>query len=203
LQRQVNASVFLRNKKKMSDKRKFKEPAPKLIQDFQSDMQSTTMKEGQAQRYNRLLNNDSYDAEAKNFCLIPDLFRRLQLCDPEGYYQVHLEPSKYDVIVEDKVIMKAGTEYQFRDYVYFSSFGKHFFNSSCRIISIDGAHCHRKFKGILLVAVGKDAELSNVIVGHALVPQENKFYWNLFLNALITVCPQLEYVMSDKAKGKF
>jgi hypothetical protein len=99
--------------------------------------------------------------------------------------------------------MKAGTEYQFRDYIYFSSFGKHFFSSSCRIISIDGAHCHRRFKGILLVAVGKDAELSNVVVGHALVPQENKFYWNLFFKALITVCPQVEYVMSDKAKGNF
>jgi hypothetical protein len=54
-----------------------------------------------------------------------------------------------------------------------------------------------------LVAVGKDAELSNVVVGHALVPQENKFYWNLFFKALITVCPQVEYVMSDKAKGNF
>lgn len=52
-----------------------------------------------------------------------------------------------------------------------------------------------------MVAVGKDDELSNVVVGHALLPQENKFYWNLFFKALITMCPyQVEYVMSDKAK---
>eukprot|EP01036_Dinobryon_divergens_P027358 gene27358-36122_t len=201
MHRQLNASVALQNKKKISDKRKFKEPAPKLIEDFHNDMRSTTMKEAQAQRFNRHLNNDSYEAEAKNFCLLPDLFRKLQAHDPDGYYRVHLEPSKYDIVVDGKTIMKAGTEFQFRDYVYFSSFGRHFFTHSCRILSIDGAHCHRRFKGILLVAVGKDADLSNVVVGHALVPQENKFYWQLFYNALMRVCPQVEYLMSDKAKG--
>jgi hypothetical protein len=103
--------------------------------------------------------------------------------------------------VDGEIKVKAGSQLQFGGYYFFSSNAVAFYDSSCKIVSIDGTHCHRRLKGILLLAVGKDAELGNVVIGHALVPQENKYYWNRFMEALLRVCKNVEFLMSDKAKG--
>ncbi len=40
------------------------------------------------------------------------------------------------------------------------------------------------------------------MIGHALVPQENKYYWQLFVMH-IREALNIEFLMSDKAKGLF
>ena len=116
---------------------------------------------------------------------------------------MNVKPLSYDVKEGNKVVLPAGSAQEFASYVYIPSYAKKFYDQSCKIISIDGAHVYRKFKGILLIAVGKDAELSNVMLGHALVLQENKYYWQLFVMHIREACPNIEFLMSDKAKGYF
>ena len=201
MQTKYNCSQSIRNKRKQGDKKKYKEPAPLVVRDFHMDMSSTSMKESQARKFSRDLNNNSYKAEALDLCLLPDLFRKLKECDPDGTYTLNLKPLSYNVKVKDEVVVQAGTHFEFDSYIHIPSHGKSFFKHSGKLISIDGAHCYRKFRGMLLIAVGKDSELSNVFIGHALVPQENKYYWNMFVDAVLLACPQCEFLMSDKAKG--
>ena len=101
---------------------------------------------------------------------MPDLFRKLKAADPLSTYIVNVKPLSYDVKEGIKVVLPAGSDQKFASYVYIPSYAKMFYDQSCKTISIDDAHVYRKFKGILLIAVGKDAELSNVMLGHALVP---------------------------------
>ena len=68
---------------------------------------------------------------------------------------------------------------------------------------IDGAHAYRFMEGTVLIAVGKDAELKNVVIAHMCVPQENKYYWQIFHRWLTIAFPGIEFELSDKAKGNF
>ena len=54
------------------------------------DKSSTSIKESQARKFSRDLNNDSYKAEAVDLCLLPDLFRKLKECDPVYILMVHI-----------------------------------------------------------------------------------------------------------------
>ena len=203
MQRLTNCSQSLSMRRKEADRRKCRTSAPRIMDDFHRELQSTSISATQVMRFTRTLNNDSYKAEALDLCLLPDLFRKLKATDPLGTYIVNVKPLSYDVKEGNKVVVPAGSAQEFASYMYIPSYAKMFYDHSCKIISIDGAHVYRKFKGILLIAVGKDAELSNVMLGHALVPQENKHYWQLFVMHIREACPNIEFLMSDKAKGLF
>jgi hypothetical protein len=174
MQRLTNCSQSLSMRRKEADRRKCRTSAPRIMDDFHRELQSTSISANQVMRFTRTLNNDSYKAEALDLCLLPDLFRKLNAADPLGTYIVNVKPLSYNIKEGNKVVVPAGSAQEFASYVYIPSYAKMFYDHSCKIISIDGAHVYRKFKGILLIAVGKDAELSNVMLGHALVPQENK-----------------------------
>ncbi len=65
---------------------------------------------------------------------------------------MNVKPLSYDVKEGNKVVLPAGSAQEFAYYMYIPSYPKMFFDHSCKIIFIDGAHVYRKFKGILLFA---------------------------------------------------
>jgi hypothetical protein len=61
---------------------------------------------------------------------------------------------------------------------------------------------YSKYEGIILTICGKDGEDHVLQLGFALVPQENKFYWQEVFNAVFHYLREHRMIMSDKAKGK-
>ena len=78
---------------------------------------------------------------------------------------------------------------------------KTFFDNGNKITVLDGAHMYSKYEGVILTICGKDGEDHVVQLGFALVPQENKYYWQEVFNAIIHYLREHRMIMSDKAKG--
>lgn len=79
------------------------------------------------------------------------------------------------------------------------------FIEACRpIISVDGCHLKTKFGGVLLSAVGKDANDNMYPIAWAVVRIENKVNWKWFLECLLKDLGPVEVhgwnFMSDQQK---
>jgi hypothetical protein len=61
---------------------------------------------------------------------------------------------------------------------------------------------YSKYEGVIILSIcGKDGEDHVVQLGFALVPQENKYYWQETFNAIFHYLREHRMIMSDKAKG--
>ena len=61
---------------------------------------------------------------------------------------------------------------------------------------------YTKTEGIMLSFCTKDGEDHIVTIGFAVVPRENKHYWQQFMNAVFYFIRKHDMIMSDKTKGE-
>lgn len=69
-------------------------------------------------------------------------------------------------------------------YTCFASQKNGWKNACRRVIHLDGTFLKGQMKGILLSAVGRDPNDAMYIIGWAIVPVENKVYWEWFMDLL-------------------
>ena len=150
----------------------------------------------QLRRVMRLNNLDAFSVHVDQFCELPSYLLACKQSDPDGYYCLNLLKSTYEV--KDP---SDGMNDMFDYAIMIPSASKHFFQNSNKTLVIDGTHMYTKWEEILLCVVGVDAEGGNVTLGIALVPQENKKYWEIFFNAVRNQFVHANMIMSDKAKG--
>ena len=139
-------------------------------------------------------------SRARQFAQLPDLFRRLVDVDPDGLYILSMLPVSYEIPGMDS--SERDKQLMFDYCLLIPSAAKTFFSNGNKITVLDGAHMYSKYEGIILTICGKDGEDHVLQLGFALVPQENKFYWQEVFNAVFHYLREHRMIMSDKAKGK-
>jgi transposase-like protein len=75
------------------------------------------------------------------------------------------------------------------------------FKHCCDILSIDGTFFTGKYEGIMLIAIGIDADHQLVPLAFAIMEKENSGSWGWFLHLVqrLAVGPRCEiYVISDR-----
>ena len=147
---------------------------------------------GQAYRYVHERSADTIHAQIGQYMLLPDLFKELQLQDPQGTFILESQNCPWD----DKL-----KQFQ-RSYIALS-FMKHFWQKAIiRMIVMDGTHTKLDdFKHIILIAVTYDGNNEIVILAFAVVDIENKANWVWFHEHLSNDFPGFDVIMCDADKG--
>ena len=171
--------------------------ASDLRQMVSNENTSRVPTKSQAAKFVRSFNKDTFKEHMKQFACLPSFLETCSISDPNGIYVMNLKPLGYKV----KGLEPSPSNLMFDFAIIIPSASKTFFSNSNKICIIDGAHMYTKWEGILLSIVAVDAEGGNVPLGVALVPQENKMYWEFFFYTMISFLPHPHMVMSDKAKG--
>jgi hypothetical protein len=144
-------------------------------------------------------NLNCWRIHAHEFTLFPDLFLKLQQQDPEGLYVVNLLPLRYEIPGVSSADLSDALMFDYS--ICIPSACKHFYEYGNQIAVIDGAHLYTKFEGVMLTMCAKDGEDHIVEIGFAIVPLENKYYWQEFMNAIFHYITHHRMIMADKAKG--
>ena len=151
----------------------------------------------QAKKFISSFNHDTFEAGSKEFSQLPSFLKLCQDADPEGFYYLSLKPLAYPV----NNVVDIKSKHMFEYFIIIPSATRKFFATGNRVLVIDGCHMYSKWDGILLAAVGFDGEHQNVVLALALVPIENKHYWEIFFHSLTAAFSNIHMVISDKAKG--
>lgn len=144
-------------------------------------------------------NHNSWEVHTKEYTQLPDFFLKMQECDPEGLYILEFLPVAYELPGVSKTI--SDTLLMFNYSICIPSACKHFYEHGMKICVVDGAHMYTRTEGIMLSFCSKDGEDHIVTIGFALVPRENKQFWQLFMNAVFFYISMHDMIMSDKTKG--
>jgi hypothetical protein len=144
-------------------------------------------------------NHNSWDVHTKEFTELPDFFLKLQQADPDGLYIVEFSPLGYELPGYSKNMSQDLIMFNYS--ICIPSACKHFYEHGIRICVVDGAHMYTKTEGIILTFTAKDGEDHLVTIGFAIVPRENKHFWQLFMNAVFFYICKHDMIMSDKTKG--
>ena len=167
--------------------------ANQLREMVKNENSALTFSSSQSKKFIKSFSKDSFRCGALEFAQLPNFLHECKLADPEGIYLLSLVPVTYPA--------HFNTQLMFEYFVIIPSVSRHFFRSGNRILVIDGCHMYSKWDGILLAAVGTDGSHRNVVLALALVPIENKKYWEKFFHSLIDSFSDIHLVLSDKTKG--
>ena len=174
--------------------------AKQLIRSVDNNKVGMMLTVPQAKTFCKSFNNDTFPYHTRQFAQLPDLFRRLVDVDPNGLYILSMLPVSYEIPGMDS--SERDKQLMFDYCLLIPSAAKTFFSNGNKITVLDGAHMYSKYEGIILTICGKDGEDHVLQLGFALVPQENKFYWQEVFNAVFHYLREHRMIMSDKAKGK-
>jgi hypothetical protein len=165
------------------------------------ERESQTLPLTSSQSFNFLSgkNLNCWRIHAHEFTLFPDLFLKLQQQDPEGLYVVNLLPLRYEIPGVSSADLSDALMFDYS--ICIPSACKHFYEYGNQIAVIDGAHLYTKFEGVMLTMCAKDGEDHIVEIGFAIVPIENKYYWQEFMNAIFHYITHHRMIMAYKAKG--
>jgi hypothetical protein len=144
-------------------------------------------------------NRDQWDIHTLEFTMLPDFFLIMQEQDPKGLYILEFKDLNYDI--PDTTPEDLKDVQMFNYCIFIPSACKHFYERGMQIAVIDGAHLYTKFEGVMLTLCTKDGEGHIVEIGFAIVPVENKYFWQEFLNAIFFYLSHHRMIMSDKATG--
>ena len=151
-----------------------------------------TLGRSQAYRFVHERSADTIHAQIGQYMLLPDLYKELQLQDPDGTFLLESQNCLWD---EERK--------QFRRSYVALSFMKHFWKKALiRMVVIDGTHTKLDdFKHIILIAVTYDGNNEIVILAFAVVDVENKDNWVWFHEHLSQDFPSFDVIMCDADKG--
>ena len=141
------------------------------------------------------VNEDNWLLHTKEFTLLPDLFLKMKVADPEGLYILNFLSVSYPIpgVATDNL-----KEEQMFDFsMIIPSACKHFYQHGMEIAVVDGAHLYTKYEGVILTICTKDGEDHIVKIGFAVVPRGNKYYWQEFINAVFHLIRRHRMIMSD------
>ena len=173
--------------------------AKQLMRAVDNNKTGIKLTENQAKTFCQSFTNNNFAYHTRQYAQLPDLYRRLQEEDREGLYVVNILPVSYSIPGLSK---EETDDLVMFDYcICIPSAAKNFFTHGNKISVVDGAHMYTKYEGMILTICGKDGEDHVVQLGFALVPQENKFYWQEIFNAIFDYLRDHRMIMSDKAKG--
>jgi hypothetical protein len=117
--------------------------------------------------------------------------------DPEGLYILSMLPVSYEIPGMDST--ERDKQLMFDYCLLIPSAAKTFFDNGNKITVLDGAHMYSKYEEVILSICGKDGEDHVVqLVGFALVPQENKYYWQETFNAIFHYLREHRMITSMK-----
>ena len=114
---------------------------------------------------------------------------------------LNLLPVKYNIPGMDSAQMKHGVMFDYS--ICIPSACKHFYMHGMMICVVDGAHLYGRYEGVMLTFAIKDAEGHIVFIGFAVVPRENKHYWQVFMNSVFHFIRKHNLLISDKTKGDY
>jgi len=175
--------------------------AKQLMQAVDNNKEGIKITGAQAKTFCQSFTKNNFPYHTRQYAQLPDYYRRLQEVDPGGLYVISALPVSYNI----PGLSKEESEQLFMfDYcICIPSAAKNFFMHGNKISVLDGAHMYTKWEGMILTICGKDGEDHIVQLGFALVPQENKYYWQEVFNAVFDYLRDQRMIMSDKAKGMY
>ena len=197
----VHASTFLRSFYKKPDiTQKNGITADQLTKSVENEGSCIPLTKSQAFSFIADKNRHSWDVHTQEFTLLPDFFLKLIEADPDGLYVLNLLPVEYSIPGIDSSILK-GSSLMFEFSICIPSACKHFYEQGMMICVVDGAHLYGRYEGVILSFATKDGEGHIVFIGFAIVPKENKYYWQIFMNAVFYFIRKHNLLISDKTKG--
>jgi hypothetical protein len=127
--------------------------------------------------------------KGQTFGRFPAYAERFKEADPKNVASINLDPETN----------------KFRAAFFCPASCQHAVEALRPIYFTDGTHTFDAWNQILLVAIGIDANRRGVVLGWALVPVENDFWWEWFLDQLALAMPLLRKErsvwMTDRQKG--
>jgi hypothetical protein len=144
----------------------------------------------QAWRAKEQVIEDLDGPEDNCFSQFPDYIARFTAATPKNYAALH--PS-----IDGK----------FKAAFFSPAPCRHAFDSIREIVFLDGTHTFGRYKMILLIAVGIDANGHVIPLAYSLVPVEDEYWWIWFLQQLalaledLTKSNKRQVIMSDRQKG--
>jgi hypothetical protein len=130
------------------------------------------------------------------FALFPEYIRRFKAVDCDNYAEYFKDPDSK----------------QFKAAFFCPSACKHTSIFARRYYAIDGTHTLSRYRMVLFIAIGIDANNNTFPLAYGLVPIENEFWWTWFLRQLVKACPHIRdgqgdnignpvVVINDRCKG--
>jgi hypothetical protein len=170
-----------------------------LIQSSDKCMAAPVLTVSQSKTYHAAQNKNNFQYHTRQFAQLADFYRRLQDADPQGLYVLNLIPVSYNLPgVPDSI---RDSQLMFDWCLCISSACLTWWENGNKIIVWDGAHMYHRYEGVILTICAKDAEDHVIQIGFAMVPTENKYYWQEVFNAVFQYLRHHRMIMSDKAKG--
>jgi hypothetical protein len=170
-----------------------------LIQSSEKCMAAPVLTLSQSKTYHAVQNKNNFQYHTRQFAQLADFYRRLQEVDPRGLYVLNFIPVSYNLPgVPDAI---RDTHLMFDWCLCISSACLTWWENGNKISVWDGAHMYHRYEGMILTICAKDAEEHVIQIGFAMVPTENKYYWQEVFNAVFQYLRHHRMIMSDKAKG--
>ena len=174
--------------------------AEQLTKSVENEGSCIPLSKSQAFSFIAEKNRHSWDVHTQEFTLLADFFLKLKEADPDGLYVLNFLPVEYSIPgFENSNVSDCSLMFEFS--ICVPSACKHFYEQGMMICVVDGAHLYGRYEGVMLTFATKDGEGHIVFIGFAIVPKENKHYWQIFMNAVFFFIRKHNLLISDKTKG--
>lgn len=157
------------------------------IMDNEAVWRGNTIPRKQAQRAIQYQLQQQDGLEEESFALFPDYAAELMRVDPGSYTKIklHDQTSAFQAIFIALGALRNAVPHL-----------RHLF-------ALDGTHTRSKYRMILAVTVGIDANDNVLPICWALIPRENEYWWHWYCNQMALAFPTLHQVQEDTGKWVF